>query len=168
MGASDFTHDGRPYTYDDMSAGASDPALRHFSIVHDEAYILPALREARGENPQAEFLASPWTPPAWMKANRSLGNAGDRGTLLPAAYGPWGRYFAKFLIAYARAGIPIDAVTPQNEPGTPTLYPGLNLSAASEAGMDRHTTSSRRWRRRGCTRGSTAGTSAGGRTTTTT
>ncbi|MGZ4243712.1 MAG: glycoside hydrolase family 30 protein [Solirubrobacteraceae bacterium] len=132
MGASDFTHDGRPYTYDDLSAGASDRALRHFSIAHDDAYILPALREARGENPQTEFLASPWTPPAWMKANRSLGNAGNRGTLLPRAYGPWGRYFAKFLVAYARAGIPIDAVTPQNEPGTPTLYPGLNLSAGSE------------------------------------
>jgi glucosylceramidase len=133
MGASDFTHDGRPYTYDDLPAGASDPGLRHFSTAHDDGYILPALREVRARNPHTEFLASPWTPPAWMKANHSLGNAGDRGTLLAAAYPPWGRYFARFLADYSRAGIPVAAVTPQNEPGTPTLYPGLNLSAASEA-----------------------------------
>jgi glucosylceramidase len=133
MGASDFTHDRRPYTYDDVPAGASDPGLSHFSIAHDNAYVLPALRQARAENPHTEFLASPWTPPAWMKANHSLGNAGNRGTLLPQAYGPWARYFAKFLAAYARAGVPVAAITPQNEPGTPTLYPGLNLSAASEA-----------------------------------
>jgi glucosylceramidase len=133
MGASDFTHDGRPYSYDDMPAGQSDPALRHFSIAHDETYVLPALRQALAQNPQTNFLASPWTPPAWMKSNQSLDNAGDRGMLLPRAYGAWGRYFARFLTAYARAGISVDAVTAQNEPGTPTLYPGLNLPAATEA-----------------------------------
>ncbi len=133
MGASDFTRDGRPYTYDDMPAGGSDPGLRRFSIAHDRAYILPALRQVRAESPQTEFMASPWTPPAWMKGNHSLGNAGNLGTLLGSAYGPWGGYFVKFLKAYAAAGIPIGAVTAQNEPGTPTLYPGLNLSAGSAA-----------------------------------
>ena len=133
IGASDFTRDGRPYTYDDLPAGRSDPELRHFSIAHDETYVLPALRQALAENPQTDFLASPWTPPAWMKSNHSLGNAGDRGMLLPTAYRAWGRYLAKFLAAYAHAGIPVHAVTAQNEPGTPTLYPGLNLPATSEA-----------------------------------
>jgi glucosylceramidase len=133
MGASDFTHDGRPYTYDDMPAGRSDPSLLHFSIAHDTGYVLPALRQVRVDNPQTEFLASPWTPPAWMKGNHSLGNAGDQGTLLASAYGSWGRYFARFIQDYANAGVPIGAITPQNEPGNPTLYPGLNLSAPSEA-----------------------------------
>jgi glucosylceramidase len=133
MGASDFTQNGTPYTYDDVPKGSTDPLLRHFSIAHDQAYILPALRQALVDDPQTEFLASPWTPPAWMKANHSLGNAGNRGTLLPAAYRPWAHYFVAFLRAYAAAGVPIAAVTPQNEPGTATLYPGLNLSAAAEA-----------------------------------
>jgi glucosylceramidase len=133
MGASDFTHDGTPYTYDDLPPGQSDPALGHFSIAHDEAYILPALRQSRAIDPDTEFLASPWTPPAWMKTNDSLGNAGNRGTLRASAYAPWGEYFARFIQAYARAGIPIGAITVQNEPGNPTLYPGLNLSAAAEA-----------------------------------
>ena len=133
MGASDFTRNGTPYTYDDLPPGQTDPNLAHFSIAHDEAYILPALRQARAADPDTEFLASPWTPPAWMKGNDSLGNAGNGGTLRGAAYGPWGRYFVRFIQAYAQAGIPIGALTVQNEPGSPTLYPGLNFSAASEA-----------------------------------
>src|SRR5581483_4403442 len=97
MGASDFTSNGQPYTYDDMPAGASDPLLRHFSIAHDQAYILPALRQVLAEDRQTEFLASPWTPPAWMKANHALSNQADRGTLRKSAFGPWARYFVAFL-----------------------------------------------------------------------
>jgi glucosylceramidase len=133
MGASDFTHNGRPYTYDDQPAGRSDPSLKGFSVVHDEAYIIPALRQALALDPRTELLASPWSAPAWMKANHSLGNAGDLGTLLPSAYGPWAQYFVKFLQAYAAASVPISALTVQNEPGTPSLYPGMNFSATAES-----------------------------------
>jgi O-glycosyl hydrolase len=132
MGASDFTRNGQPYTYDDMPSGRSDPGLSHFSIAHDQAYIIPALRQALATNPGAKFLASPWTPPAWMKSNNSLGNVANLGTLRPSAYGAWGRYFVKFLQAYAGAGVPVSAVTVQNEPGSPSLFPGLNFSAANE------------------------------------
>lgn len=138
IGASDFTHTGRPYSYDDLSPGKADPGLTRFSIAHDQAYILPALQQAKAHNPGTEFLATPWSPPAWMKANDSLDNAGNAGTLRPSAYGPWARYIVKFIQAYRRAGIPIDALTPQNEPGVATLYPGLNLSAASEASWVEH------------------------------
>lgn len=133
IGASDFTHTGQPYSYDDLPRGQTDPHLTRFSIAHDEGYILPALRQALAVNPGIDFLATPWSPPAWMKANRSLDNAGDQGTLLPGDYGPWAQYIVKFIQAYAQAGIPIGALTPQNEPGVATLYPGLNLSAAGEA-----------------------------------
>ncbi len=51
IGASDFTVGGRPYSYDDVAPGRSDPQLRHFSIAHDHAYILPALRAALSLNP---------------------------------------------------------------------------------------------------------------------
>lgn len=133
IGASDFTHDGQPYTYDDLPPGRQDRTLAHFSIAHDTAYILPALREARALDPQTVFMATPWSPPAWMKPNRSLDNAGNHGTLRGADYGAWAEYFVKFIQGYARAGVPIGALSAQNEPGVATLYPGLNLSAASEA-----------------------------------
>ena len=133
IGASDFTRNGQPYTYDDMPAGQSDLSLTHFSIAHDHAYILPALLQARALNPQTEFLASPWTPPAWMKTNDSLGNSNDLGMLRTVANGAWARYFVKFLQAYARAGVPIRAITVQNESGTPTRYPGMNFPAVAQA-----------------------------------
>jgi glucosylceramidase len=50
MGASDFVA-GPHYTYDDVGAGQTDFALRHFSIAHDRAEILPLLRQARALNP---------------------------------------------------------------------------------------------------------------------
>ncbi len=131
IGASDFTVGGTPYSYDDLPPGRSDPHLAHFSIAHDEAYILPALNQARALDRGITFLASPWTPPAWMKRNDALGNAKDRGVLRADAYGPWAAYIVKFIEAYARAGVPITALTAANEVGTPTIYPGLNISLSS-------------------------------------
>lgn len=133
MGASDFTAGGKPYTYDDMAGGKTDPALLRFSIAHDNPYILPALRQARAINPAVQVLASPWSPPAWMKTNQSLDNPTYNGDLRSTAGGPLARYFVKFIRDYARAGIPVAAITPQNEPTMATRYPGLQLPAVSEA-----------------------------------
>ncbi len=133
MGASDFTHGGVPYTYDDLPPGRSDPRLRHFSVAHDEAYILPALRQARALDPDMLFLANPWSAPAWMKDNDSLNNVGGRGILRPGDFRSWAAYFVRFIRAYAAAGVPIGAVTVQNEPGNTTTYPGMSFPASSEA-----------------------------------
>lgn len=133
MGASDFTVGPAPYTYDDEPAGETDPALSLFSIAHDEAYILPTLQQALAINPRLEVLANPWTAPAWMKSNDALDDALQGGTLLPSAYGPLASYFVKFLQAYAGAGVQVDAITPENEPGAGTLYPGMNLPEPGEA-----------------------------------
>jgi glucosylceramidase len=131
IGASDFTVGGVPYSYDDVPPGKRDPALHHFSVSHDRAYILPALRAARALNPTIQLLASPWSPPAWMKRNDALNDVAQLGTLRGSAYGPWAAYIVRFLQAYAAAGVPINALTPANEPGNPTTYPGLNMAAGS-------------------------------------
>jgi len=131
IGASDFTATGVPYSYDDMPAGETDPTLAHFSIRHDYAYIIPSLKQVLEINPSTELMASPWTAPAWMKRNDSLSNIQNKGTLIGSYYGAWARYIVKFLQAYAGAGVLIAAITPQNEPGNPTPYPGMNLSADS-------------------------------------
>ncbi len=135
MAASDFTVSAQPYSYDDMPAGQSDPSLASFSIAHDLAYIIPTLRQVLAVNPGLELLANPWSPPAWMKANDSLGNTGAQGTLLPSAYAPLASYFVKFLQAYASYGVPIQAITPQNEPSSGpggVAYPGLTLPEPNE------------------------------------
>jgi glucosylceramidase len=135
MGASDFTQTGKSYSYDDLAPGQSDPALTHFSIAHDLLWTIPALREALAINPHIALQANPWSPPAWMKTNDALNNYRDSGDLLGRDYGPLANYFVKFLKAYAAAGVPISMITPNNEPGNPTRYPGLNLSEHAEANL---------------------------------
>ena len=74
MGASDFsTHD---YSYDDMPAGQTDSALSRFTIDEDRADKLPALKAALAINPQLKLVASPWSPPGWMKTTGSMRLAG--------------------------------------------------------------------------------------------
>jgi len=127
IGASDFTATGAPYTYDDLAPGRTDPRLRHFSIAHDRAYILPALRSAARLNRRLYVEGVPWTAPAWMKANDQLDNLGDGGALRRRDYGPFARYLARFVGAYAAHGVHVDALAPANEPVAETSYPGMYL-----------------------------------------
>jgi len=131
IGSSDFT-DEPHYTYDDMPPGQTDFALAHFSIAHDRAQILPLLRRARALNPRLTVIATPWSPPAWMKTTDSL--VGGRLKDDPRVYAAYARYFVKFVQAYRAAGVPVDYLTVQNEPQnrTPNGYPGMDLPVAQE------------------------------------
>jgi glucosylceramidase len=133
MGGSDFTAEGYPYTYDDIPIPRADPTLSQFSIGHDRPYIVPALQRALKLNPAAQIIATPWTPPRFMKTNDNFDNTNNNVFLLPSYYAVYADYFVKFLRAYANAKIPVAAITPQNEPGNGTWYPGLNLPASTEA-----------------------------------
>jgi glucosylceramidase len=98
----------RVYSYDD---GDDDPELNRFSIEHDREYILPILRQVRAINPDVFYFSSPWSPPGWMKWNKSmLGGSMSRQHLSSYA-----QYFLKFLQAYAAEGVPVQAITIQNE-----------------------------------------------------
>jgi glucosylceramidase len=126
MGASDFALDN--YTYDDVPGG--DPTLAAFSVGRDDTGVVPLLVQARRLNPALRVIGTPWSPPAWMKSSRSM----IGGTLDPAAYEPYARYFLRFVQEYAARGIPVSAVTVQNEPHfSPATYPGMLLPAAQEA-----------------------------------
>jgi glucosylceramidase len=128
MGASDFTSVGS-YTYDDVSSG-TDPTLAHFSIDHDTAYIIPRLKDALAINPALKIMATPWSPPAWMKSNGSF----NGGSLNSSAYAPYAQYFVKFVQAYQAAGLPIDTVTLQNEPQNASgTIPSMSFTASEEA-----------------------------------
>jgi glucosylceramidase len=132
VGSSDFTAAAAHYTYDDVPAGQSDLALAHFSIAHDQAQILPLLRRARQLNPRLTVMATPWSPPAWMKTGDSL--VGGRLKDDPAIYDAYARYLVKFVRAYAAAGVPVDYLSVQNEPQNrnPSAYPGTDMPVAQE------------------------------------
>lgn len=126
MGASDFALDD--YTYDDVPGG--DPTLAAFSVARDDRAVVPLLVQALHLNPGLRVIGTPWSAPAWMKSSESLVG----GTLDPAAFEPYARYFLRFVQDYAARGIPVSAVTVQNEPHfSPTSYPGMLLPAAREA-----------------------------------
>jgi glucosylceramidase len=131
IGASDFVA-GAQYTYDDMPAGQTDYRQAHFTIAHDETQILPLLRRAKALNPQLTVMATPWSPPAWMKTGGSL--VGGRLIDDPRIYRSYALYLVKFAQAHRDAGLPIDLLSVQNEPQnrTPNAYPGTDLSAAQE------------------------------------
>jgi glucosylceramidase len=124
---------GKPYSYDDNPPGGSDPNMTHFSIAHDLPYIIPVLKQALALNPELEILANPWSPPAWMKTNGYMTNCGNGGHFKSQYNAALARYFVKFIQAYQQAGVPIHAITPQNEPGQQTNYPGMNWTSAEEA-----------------------------------
>jgi glucosylceramidase len=109
IGSSDYSTS--MYGFDE---GATDPKLERFTIEHDRAYILPVLRQARNVNPDLFLLASPWSPPGWMKPDGSMLG----GCMHPKTMAVYAQYFLKFLKAYEGAGVAVDSVTSQNEVDT--------------------------------------------------
>ena len=109
IGSSDYSTE--VFSYDE---GEPDPDMQRFSIAHDEAYVLPMLRLARKANPDLFLFSSPWSPPGWMKAGGSMLG----GSMRQHYFGAYAQYFVKFLQAYAAKGVPMQAVTVQNEVDT--------------------------------------------------
>jgi glucosylceramidase len=109
VGSSDYST--KLYSYDD---GEADPDLARFSIEHDREYILPMLREARKANPDLFLFSSPWSPPGWMKFNGTMLGGSMRNHYFPV----YAKYYLKFLQAYAAEGVPVQALTTQNEVDT--------------------------------------------------
>jgi glucosylceramidase len=109
IGASDYATE--VFSYDE---GEPDPEMERFSIAHDQAYVLPMMREARKQNPDLFLFSSPWSPPGWMKAGGSMLG----GSMRQKYFAPYAKYFVKFLQAYAAGGVPVQAVTVQNEVDT--------------------------------------------------
>ena len=109
IGSSDYSTE--VYSFDE---GEPDPELKRFSIEHDRTYVLPTLREAREINPDLFLFSSPWSPPGWMKPNGSMLG----GSMRKRHFASYAQYFVKFLQAYAAEGVPIHAVTSENEVDT--------------------------------------------------
>ena len=134
IGGTDYTTRGF-YTYDDVEPGDADPTLGRFSIDADREYTIPLLRQALALNPALRIIASPWSPPAWMKSN---GDVSD-GELDPGAETAYAAYIARFVDAYTSAGVPVYAVTPGTEPVSwmKRTAPHLTMSREQQAELVR-------------------------------
>ncbi len=118
IGASDLS--ASVFSYDDVPNGQTDVNLDKFSLSLDTVDLIPVLKSILHLNPNIKIMGSPWSPPVWMKSNKnSVG-----GSLLPKYYDTYARYFVLYINAMKAQGIPIDAISIQNEP----LYGGNNPS----------------------------------------
>ena len=126
IGSSDMND--HAFTYDDLPAGETDPALAKFSLGPDSTTVVPVLKEILAIRPDIRILGSPWSAPAWMKTNDALKD----GSLKPENYQVYAQYFVKYLTAMQAEGIRLDAITVQNEPLNPHNLPSLVMQPQEE------------------------------------
>jgi glucosylceramidase len=122
IGANDYSMDY--YSLDDTPG---DYALKYFSMEREHKYLLPYLKSAMKYKPNLKVIASPWTPPAWMKANNFYGCRGseenahliwDKKTQIAYA-----KYLSKFATEYQKEGVNLDQIHLQNEPAACQDFP---------------------------------------------
>jgi glucosylceramidase len=104
----------------DFSSGSytyvtdGDKELKSFSIDHDMQFRIPFIKKAiAAAGGKLTLFVSPWSPPGYMKDNNDMLHGGK---LKPDYYQSWADYFAKFINAYEKTGIPVWGLTIQNEP----------------------------------------------------
>jgi glucosylceramidase len=119
-----------PFSYNDLKdPRATDPTLSQFSLSYDTLDVLPILKQIMAVNPQIKLMASPWSPPTWMKDNRDTRG----GSLLPEFESSYAQYLVKYIQEMDKHGFTIDALTIQNEPLHPGNNPSLLMLADQQA-----------------------------------
>lgn len=98
------------YTY----VEEGDKTLSSFDLSREDQWVVPLIKDAASHAKKPlQILASPWSPPGYMKDTKEM-NYG--GKLLPEYYDTWANYYIKFVDAMKARGIDIWAVSVQNEP----------------------------------------------------
>ncbi len=127
IGASDLNE--KVFSYNDLPAGETDTAMEQFDLGPDRVDVIPVLKEILKINPSIRIMGSPWSPPTWMKTN----NDTRGGSLKPAYYNAYAKYFVRYIQDMKKEGIRIDAITVQNEPLHPGNNPSLLMLAPDQA-----------------------------------
>jgi len=98
------------YTY----VKEGDKELTTFSVEHDRQFRIPLIKQAiKAAGGTLTLYASPWSPPAFMKSNKTMLKGGK---LLPEYFDTWALYVTKFIKAYEAEGMPLWGISVQNEP----------------------------------------------------
>ncbi|RPD45117.1 glycoside hydrolase family 30 protein [Paracnuella aquatica] len=114
------------YTY----VADGDKELKTFSIAHDEQYRLPMIKKAMAAaGGKLTLYVSPWSPPAWMKDNKSMLQGGK---LLPGYRQAWANYYIKYIQALEKRGIPVWGLSVQNEPMAKQTWESCIFTAEEE------------------------------------
>lgn len=127
IGSCDFSLNSYSYSYKND--------LSDFSIERDMKYVIPTIKSALLINKNINFVASPWSPPAFMKDNEKLTNGGK---LKDEYKQTWANYLVKYVNHYKAEGINIDYMTIQNEPNVSQPWESCRYTAEEEASLLRN------------------------------
>ncbi len=111
---------------------AGDTALTHFSLDPMRKWVLPLIHDAQAiaGAPNFHLVASPWSPPSWMKTN---GKMTYGGSLRPEYAQAWADYMVRFVREMeSQEHIPVWAITVQNEPAATQTWESCIYSASDE------------------------------------
>ncbi|TPG38149.1 RICIN domain-containing protein [Flavobacterium pectinovorum] len=124
IGASDLSSSS--YSYNETSG---DVNMNNFSLNGpDLTYLIPILKKIKLINPNIKILATPWSPPRWMKTN----NSWFGGNLQTQYYAAYAKYFVKYFDAMTAQGLSIWGITPQNEPENPNNEPSMLMNSTEQ------------------------------------
>ncbi|MCL1821778.1 MAG: hypothetical protein FWG22_03030 [Prolixibacteraceae bacterium] len=126
IGASDLN--SFVFSYNDLPEGETDFTLSKFDLAQDKIDVIPVIKEILAIDPDIKIMASPWSPPVWMKTNGRV----KAGSLKKECYEVYALYFVKYIQEMAKHGIKIDAITIQNEPINANNTPSMRMNAAEQ------------------------------------
>ena len=136
-----FSKDGNNYSLVRIPIGSCDFSLNtysyatnrnlsDFSIERDKQYIIPFLKKAISLKSDIEFLATPWSPP-WFMKNTRLAISG--GKLRFSYKQRWADYYVKYINSYLNESFDIKYLTVQNEPNAIQTWESCLYDAKHEA-----------------------------------
>ncbi|KAK0463046.1 glucan endo-1,6-beta-glucosidase [Desarmillaria tabescens] len=125
LGASDFS--AGPYSFDDTNG---DTSFNAFNINDAPSYLFSVLKDIYSINNIIKVHVLPWSPPGWMKSSGSM----NGGSLQSQYVTYYANYLLKCLQGFKNNGIPLYAISIQNEPenSNPT-YPTCTMPVSVEA-----------------------------------
>jgi len=123
------------YSFDDVDG---DVHLKHFDtgLQRDQQSLIPFIKRAqakvKSEGEKLKILASPWSPPWWMKQNKNMSKS-SQTCLVPEYRKVWAQYIAKWMTSYEKQGISMWGMTIQNEPVASNPWESCKFDGNEEA-----------------------------------
>ena len=108
----------------------NDLELKTFSLERNKISLIPMINDAlKKRNDKIRIMASPWSPPAWMK---TTGEMNFGGKLKSECRDTWADYYCKFIENCEKENVPIWGLSIQNEPEAKQTWDSCLYTAEEE------------------------------------
>ena len=108
----------------------NDLELKTFSLERNKISLIPMINDAlKKRKNKIRIMASPWSPPAWMK---TTGEMNFGGKLKSEYRDTWADYYCKFIENCEKENVPIWGLSIQNEPEAKQTWDSCLYTAEEE------------------------------------